>query len=49
VADGVITAATHGDGARIRSLVGSLITMDKHYDALANSVGLTVCGQPTSR
>lgn len=48
VADGVITAATHGDGARIRSLVGRLITMDKHYDALANSVGLTVCGQPTS-
>lgn len=49
VADRVITAAAHGDRALVRSLVARLVTMDKHYDALANSVGLTVCGQPTSR
>ena len=48
VADAVITAATHGDSARVQSLVARLVTMDKHYDVLANSVGLTVCGQPTS-
>ena len=48
VADRLIAAASHSDGALVQSLAARLITMDNRYDALANSVGLKVCGQPTS-
>ena len=49
VADRVAAAAIRGDGALVQSLMPKLLTMDRHYDALANSVGLTICGKPSSR
>jgi hypothetical protein len=48
VADRLIAAINHGVGALVQSLAARLVTMDNRYDALANSVGLKICGKPTS-
>jgi hypothetical protein len=49
VADGLIAAIDHADGVRVQSLTARLVAMDKRYDDLANSVGLRICGKPSSR
>jgi hypothetical protein len=48
VADHLITSINHSDGALVRSLTARLVRMDTRYDSLANSVGLKICGKPTS-
>jgi hypothetical protein len=48
VADRLIAAIDHGDRVLVQSLTARVVTMDKRYDALANSVGLSICGKPTS-
>jgi hypothetical protein len=48
VADRLVAAINHSDGALVQALTARLITIDKRYDALANSVGLNICGKPTS-
>jgi len=49
VADRLIAAANHSDGALVQSLAARLVAMDNCYDALANGVGLKICGKPTSQ